>query len=85
MYHSYVPLKERHSICKEDIQCATLIDGAVVVEINVKREMKYAHFAPNESLPVFINLLITWGEAGVVKTRTKTTTKLADRGMQFMM
>ena len=47
--------------------------------------MEYEHYVPNESPPVILNLLRTWGEVGVVKTRTKTTTKLADIGVTCMM
>ena len=34
--------------------------------------------------PGFANHLRTWGEAGTVKVKTKTTPKLADRGIQCM-
>ena len=33
MYHSNVPVKERYSVFKEAIICATLLDRAFVVEI----------------------------------------------------
>ena len=35
--------------------------------------------------PAFAKHLRTWGEAGTVKIKTKTTPKLADRGVQCMM
>ena len=47
--------------------------------------MMYRHYASKDSPPTFLNLLKTWIEEGAVKTRTKTTTKLADRGVPFMM
>ena len=85
MYHATVPVKESYSVSKEVIQYATLIYGAFVVEIDGKGAMRYKYYAPNESPPSLLNLLITWVESGVVKTRTKTTTKLSDRGVPCMM
>ena len=40
--------------------------------------MMYEHYEQNETPLAFLNLLITWGEAGVLKTHTKTTTKISD-------
>ena len=85
MYHANVPVKDRYSVYKDGIQCATLIYGAVVIKIDGKRAMRYDNYAPNESTPAFLNLLRTWGEAGVVKMRTKNTTKLTYKGLTCLM
>ena len=33
IYHANVTVKDRYSVCKEAIQCVTLLDGSFIVEI----------------------------------------------------
>ena len=47
--------------------------------------MKYNHNSPNEIPPAFLKIFRTWVEAVVIKMRTKTTTKISDRGVTCMM
>jgi hypothetical protein len=43
---------------------------------------KYVHFFGSN--PTFVNHLRTWGEAGTIKIKDKSTPKIADRGLQSM-
>jgi hypothetical protein len=52
----------------------TTVDGRITT--------RYKHFCGKN--PKFAQHLRTWGEAGTVKTKTKTTPKIADRGVQCM-
>jgi hypothetical protein len=53
-----------------------------VTTINGLTLTQYKHFCGKN--PKFAQHLRTWGEAGTVKTKTKTTPKIADHGVQCM-
>jgi hypothetical protein len=61
---------------------ATDTDGLQVVTVDGLITTSYKHFFGQN--PKFAHHLRTWGEAGTVKTKTKTTPKLANRGVQCM-
>ena len=78
-----IPIKLRYKIFKEAFQTATLMDGLDVINIDGKEDTRYKHrFARN---PAFADHLRIWGEAGTVKTKTATTPKVADRGVQCLI
>ena len=47
--------------------------------------MGYKYYAQKKRPPAFLNLMRTWGEAGAVKTLTKTATKPIDTVVSCMM
>ena len=83
MADANAPLKERYLIFGEAFKTATLLDGLTVIDINGVKKTRFEHW--NGELPRFVKGLRTWGEAGVVKTRTIATPKVANRGVQCMM
>jgi hypothetical protein len=54
----------------------------VVITIGEKKATRHEHFYGEN--PKWMKYLRTWGEAGTVKVKTKTTPKLADRGVHCM-
>ena len=78
-------MKDHLSVCKEAIIRETLLDRAVVVEIDRKGETRYNNYMLNKSTPELLRQPRTWGESGVIKMRTKATATLADRGVPCMM
>ena len=79
MYQANVPEDIRYRVCKEALQCATMLDNAVVIVINGVKGTRYQHFY--DEMPGFVSKLRTWGEAGVVKTKVNGTPKLSNRGV----
>ena len=76
-------LKEtRYKVWREAYKTATQLDGLVVTEIDGKLATRYEHWAGKN--PKFAKHLRVWGEAGTVKTKTRTTPKLEDHGVQCM-
>jgi hypothetical protein len=82
MAAAHVPEPIRRLIWNEAFQAATLLDGLMVVEVNGVQKTRWEHWLGD--LPKFTKFLRTWGEAGVVKTRSLTTPKVADRGVPCM-
>ena len=68
---------------KEAFKTATLLDGLTVLELNGVDATRFVHWGGEN--PEFAKYLRVWGEAGTVKTKTKTTPKLFDRGVHCMM
>ena len=63
--------------------CGTKLDWLVLIKIEGVEKTRIDYWGIN--LPIFSKELRTWGEAGVVKTTTDTTSKLYDRGVTCMM
>jgi len=82
LHHANIPYSIRPRVWTEAFKTATLLDGLLPIEIDGKAATKYEHWCGKN--PEFANHLRTWGEAGTVKTKTDTTPKLADRGVQCM-
>jgi hypothetical protein len=78
-----VPEVIRRLIWHEAFQTATLLDGLMVVEVNGVRKTRFEHWYGG--LPSFTQYMRTWGEAGTVKIRTRTTPKIENRGVPCMM
>eukprot|EP00957_Ditylum_brightwellii_P026291 1988625-Ditylum_brightwellii.AAC.1 len=73
----------RYQIFPKAFETTTLLDGAVVVEIDGVKKTRYKHFCSKK--PNFLSCLRQWGEAGMVKVHKKTTPKVDDRGITCMM
>ena len=69
----------RFVLFKEAYACATLLDGLVVVEINGEIKTRLEHWGAD--LPKWTRALRTWGEAGVVKLKSSTSPKMANKGL----
>ena len=83
MIKANLPKNVRYLLYKEACKTATMLDGLVVVEIDGIKKTRYEYFFGKN--PKFAGHLIFFGEAGTVKTKTKTTPKLDDRGVQCML
>ena len=66
-------------VCKEAIITATRLDGLTVVVISSNTTTRYEHYMGK--VPGFVPILISWVEAGIVKTRKKSTPKIGDQGV----
>jgi hypothetical protein len=85
MHRANVPLEMRYKIFKEALTTITMLDWLAVVEINGVTQTRYKHWTGGTKDPKFAKYLRTWGEAGTVKTRLMTTTKLENRGTTCML
>ena len=82
MHRANLPMALRYIISHEAFNCATQLDGLVSVTINGVTKSRYEHWVGKN--PAFSKYLRTWGEAGKVKIKTKTSTKLKDKGVHCM-
>jgi hypothetical protein len=83
MAQANVPIKVRYKVWKEAFKRATFLDGLTVIMIDGKMAMPYVHWCSKN--PKLASHLRTWGEASIVKTKTRTTPKMVDCGVQCMM
>ena len=63
----------------------TQLDWLAVVTIDGKTTTRYKHWSKSDKDLKFAKYLRTWGEAGTVKTRRVTTSKIEDRGTTCML
>jgi hypothetical protein len=82
MVAANVPMTIRYKLFPKAFEYATDTDGLQVTTIDGLTTTQYKHFCGKN--PNFAQHLRTWGEARTVKTKTKTTPKIADRGVQCM-
>ena len=82
MIAANVSLKMRYILFREAFETAAKLDGLTIIDIDGKKATRYEHWG-NE-IPKFVKHLRVWGESGVVKTKTVSTPKLADRGVVCM-
>ena len=82
MIAANVPEKMVYKLFREAFTCATMIDWLSVVEIKGRVATRIEHWGGE--LPKFTAALRTWGEAGVVKVKTKTSPKMVNRGTTCM-
>ena len=83
MINANVPKELRYKLWREAYTAATLLDSLVIIELDEKKATRIEHWG--KPIPAFAYALRTWGEAGVVKTKSKRTAKLDDRGVTCMM
>ena len=77
-----IPYLTRYKIMHEAIITATKLDNLAIVELDGKFKTRYEHF--EGKLPKFVKHLRVWGEAGVVKIKSKIAPKLKDKGVTTM-
>ena len=77
MIHAKIPQTLRYKLWREAYQTATLIDSLVLVELDGRKATRIEHWG--KPIPLFAYVLRTWGEAGVVKIKTKLTLTLIDQ------
>jgi hypothetical protein len=83
LYRANVPRADRYLLWREAFQTAALLDGLIIIKIDGVSKTRCEHlFGKN---PEFSKHLRFWGEAGMVKIKTKTTPELSGRGVQCMM
>ena len=82
MYRANIPIRIRHLLYPKAILLATLMDGLVIEEINGVSKCRVEHVTGR--LPDYARGLRTFGEAGVVKLKTKTTPKMLNKGTTCM-
>ena len=80
MHKANIPKKYRNKIFREAWLTAIDLDGLVVIKIKGKEATCYEHWCGKN--PKFAKHLRTWGEAGTVKLKTKTTPKMNNKGKQ---
>ena len=84
MAAAYVPKALRKlGLWREAFKTATQLDMLVAIEIDGMVKTRAEHWCGK--LPPFAKHLRTWGEAGTVKLKTNTTTKVENRGVTCMM
>ena len=83
MAAAHVPLEIRKKVYRDAFKTATLLDALAAVEIDDIVKPRVEHWCGK--LPAYAKHLRTWGEAGTVKTRSLSTTKIEDRGVTCMM
>jgi hypothetical protein len=77
-----IPMNKRYLLFREAFKTATDLDSLVVTTVGTKKSTRHEHFYGKNRK--WMKFLRTWGEAGTVKVKTKTTPKLADRGVHCM-
>jgi len=82
MLNANIPEKLKPNAAQKAFETATKLDGLIPVKIDDVYETRVEHF--EGPIPPFAERLRTWGEAGTVKIRNKTTPKLGDRGTTCM-
>ena len=78
MIDANIPYLQRYKIMQEAIITATKLGGLVTSNNGNKIMTRYELFGL--PIPSFVNHMRTWGEAGVVKTYSKTSQKLMNKG-----
>jgi hypothetical protein len=77
-----VPIEERYKVYIQALIMATRLDALVVITLQGKTLTRFEHFYGK--LPPYLKHLHTWGEAGVVKLKTKTSPKMLNKGLTCM-
>ena len=77
MYHENVPTEMRYKIFLKSFETATLLDGLIVADIDDKKQLRYKNLFGRELQCV--KYFRTWVESGTVKTKKKTSPKLANQ------
>ena len=83
MIAANVPERTKYKLFREAFTCATMLDWLMLITLDDVTKTRVEHW--NGELPRWSQALRTWGEAGVVKTKTKTTPKMNQRGITCMM
>src|SRR5687768_5708534 len=73
-----LPRKIKLRLYSKAVETATLLDGLTQVEIAGETKSRYEHFYGKN--PKFVDHLRMWGETGTVKTKSKRSSKMSNRG-----
>jgi hypothetical protein len=79
MARAEIPMNKRYLLFREAFKTARYLDSLVVKTVGTKKATRHDNFYGKN--PKWMKFLRTWGEAGTVKVKTKTTPKLSDRGV----
>jgi hypothetical protein len=82
MVRANISMGKIYLLFREAFKTATDLDSLVVTTIGEKKATRHDHFYGKN--PKWMIYLRAWGEAGTVKTKTKTTPRLADQGVHSM-
>ena len=82
MRRANVPAHLRHLLHYKAFTTATKLDNLVMEEIEGINKTRIEHWG--DPLPLFVPHLREWGEAGMVKTKSDTASKLEDKGTLCM-
>ena len=85
MHRANLPLKIRYTLFREAITTVTHLDWISVITLNGIGKTRYQHWSEKNKDLSFAKYLRTWGEAGTVKTRRVTTSKIEERGTTCML
>jgi hypothetical protein len=72
----------RFMLWREEFKTATLLNGMSMIKVDNKTDTQNVNW--DGKIPKYLTQLRTWGEAGTVKLRTRSHTKLDDRGYTCM-
>jgi hypothetical protein len=78
-----LPEVKRYILQHKAMKTAAKIYGLIIKELNGSIKSRIRHWS--NRITSYLNYLRDWGEAGVVKIGTNTTTKLAEGGMTRML
>ena len=82
MIGANIAFEKRYKLFREAIATATQLDALIPMELDGVIKTRVEHWCGE--LPEYAHHLRTWGEAGVVKLKTKTTVKLQNNGTTCM-
>ena len=83
MSAAYIPADIRNKgVWREAIKTATDLDALVAIKLDGVLKPRVEHWSGK--LPAYAHYLKTWGEAGTVKIKNKSTTNIEDRGVTCM-
>ena len=77
-----IPDLKRHLLFPRAVLLATNLDGLIPVTVSGVTASRYKHFHGED--PSYLNLLRTFGQAGVVTMKTKTSPKSENKGVTCM-
>eukprot|EP00957_Ditylum_brightwellii_P167450 12747483-Ditylum_brightwellii.AAC.1 len=79
MIGASMPYGTRYKLFREAFTCAIMLGWLVIAKINDKTAMHVELWCGE--LTSWTNTLHTWGEAWIVKVKTKTMPKLSNKGI----
>ena len=83
IHQANVPTNISYRVHNELYRTTIMLGGLIVIDIYRKQATRYEHFCGINS--VFATKLRSWGEAGVVNTRSWSTTKITERVTRCMI
>ena len=83
MIAANLPKKVRHKMFPCAFSAATNPDNLVLMTINGTTKTRYEHW--RGKFPGFVKNIRTWGEAGTVKVKSKTSPKLNNKGTNCVL